>query len=346
MEFADKYIDPQILAADDTSSEVSNPLPVTDETPMDISGSPAAGDTSMEISESLPVQDDASTASSFESAMADIFAELPQPMDNYPIGPLLPGWKPDPPIAVLPSYQGFTYPYPYPQQPPMFPTPAFQYDYYPYPQPPMVSQPYHSFPAPQYPMMEATVPPPPVPQPAREPERDNPVVSPTRRRARRPNDTNRVRKPRAPPRPKRKYRDPDAPLGLVLDKPISEMAADMPEIIPFDIDAYVLRGPEERMSRGKIGRPLNPFLLYRKTWNGHARKLSQATNHNDQAEVSRILGDSYRKETPEVKARFQALYLVEKAMHQQHFPGWKYAPKRPKKKAEKEDEDEDDFFAW
>ncbi|RCI08910.1 hypothetical protein L249_4921 [Ophiocordyceps polyrhachis-furcata BCC 54312] len=119
-----------------------------------------------------------------------------------------------------------------------------------------------------------------------------------------------------------------------LDKPLSQHMKDKGDADIFDVTAHVHR--ETRKSEvaegGKVKRPLNAFLLYRKHVIVFIKKTFLAEeNKNNQQVVSRICGDSWKMETDEIKAKFKKLAQEEKKMHGKAFPGYKYTPKTGKK---------------
>ncbi|KAI0532049.1 hypothetical protein GGR58DRAFT_523599 [Xylaria digitata] len=111
----------------------------------------------------------------------------------------------------------------------------------------------------------------------------------------------------------------------VLSAPLSQLAADLPNIPKMDLHAFVHRDRAERIMRGKITRPINAFMLYRQAYQHHVQFLLSTTNNID---VSRTAGASWRMESREVKARFHAFADIEKAEHARHFPNYSYFPGR------------------
>ncbi|PHH79443.1 hypothetical protein CDD80_4787 [Ophiocordyceps camponoti-rufipedis] len=121
---------------------------------------------------------------------------------------------------------------------------------------------------------------------------------------------------------------------IQLDKPLSECIKDEGDTEVFDVFAHVHRETRKNEvgNDGKVKRPLNAFLLYRK----HViifvkKKFLQEENKNNQQLVSRICGDSWKMETDEVKAKFKKLAQEEKSRHGEAFPLYKYTPKTIKK---------------
>ncbi|KAI0103297.1 hypothetical protein GGR51DRAFT_252969 [Nemania sp. FL0031] len=354
MDFLDN-IDPKLLAIDintETPAEAKTPSPPDDNFPF------VAADNA----ESSP-----------ELEIPDIFAELPPPHDNYPLEPLLPGWTPSPPVPYFhPPYPELAPP-PYlhpqapPQGPPAFPNP-FQPGYYyssphfpvnshPYPSFPMVNQPVH----PGFPMAKPPVhpgfpmpalPSKPVKQMAKNTSSSSIVVGPVPKK-KQPTATRLAREARRREHLKRKRASGDHPLspvpivlpsGSIIWKPFSELAAEMPQVPEFDIEAYINRGVEQRRSKygNGIARPSNPFLLYRRFYYDYAEVLGKTKKAN---EISSILGASYRLESQEVKQKFVDYSIRERDHHRKLFPEYTFKPqKKPIRfdvDLEKSEEDED-----
>ncbi|RDA92161.1 hypothetical protein CP533_5600 [Ophiocordyceps camponoti-saundersi (nom. inval.)] len=125
-----------------------------------------------------------------------------------------------------------------------------------------------------------------------------------------------------------------ATTSVQLDKPLSQHMKDRGDIEIFDVKAHVHRDTRksEVAEGGKVKRPLNAFLLYRKHVIIFIKKTFLAEeNKNNQQVVSRICGDSWKMETDEIKAKFKKLAQEEKKMHGKAFPGYKYTPKTGKK---------------
>ncbi|KAK0654871.1 hypothetical protein B0T16DRAFT_383880 [Cercophora newfieldiana] len=120
-----------------------------------------------------------------------------------------------------------------------------------------------------------------------------------------------------------------------LSMPLSQMH---PEIPLFDVEAFVDRSAETRQAEvgtpgrtaGRIPRPLNQFLLYRKAYYPRVIAL-QGTKDNQS--VSTLAGKSWAMETAEVKSTFKALGEKEKELHAVAFPGYIYSPKKPTTKS-------------
>lgn len=120
--------------------------------------------------------------------------------------------------------------------------------------------------------------------------------------------------------------------------------------IPLDdIDAYINRPVEKRLEEvkkrdGKIPRPMNAFMLYRKAYTEIAKRWADLNNHQM---VSSITGESWRSEPAEIRARFKTYGELEQKNHAKAHPGYKFCPaktdasQRKRKGATKEQDDDD-----
>ncbi|PHH77472.1 hypothetical protein CDD82_3494 [Ophiocordyceps australis] len=153
----------------------------------------------------------------------------------------------------------------------------------------------------------------------------------------------------APQHPKRRSKRRSTKRGepCMLDKPLSELAKEDAATSIIDIVAFVHRSTSVRQreqpqtsSEGKIKRPLNAFLLYRKAFGPFAKQqlqkiLNLKEEPKDQQLVSRLCGQSWLMETASIKSKFKGfLAETEKSKHIQAFPGYKYTPKTGKKQKE------------
>ncbi|PHH84301.1 hypothetical protein CDD83_2179 [Cordyceps sp. RAO-2017] len=123
---------------------------------------------------------------------------------------------------------------------------------------------------------------------------------------------------------------------ISIQQPLSEIVHETDGNHTFDVFQYVHRPIEERREEArrenKVKRPLNAFLLYRKQVISFVKnELLSTENRNNQQQVSRICGDSWKLETEKYKNKFKELALVEKARHAEAFPQYKYTPKPGKK---------------
>ncbi|TQV96020.1 HMG box protein [Cordyceps javanica] len=101
----------------------------------------------------------------------------------------------------------------------------------------------------------------------------------------------------------------------------------------MDVTTFAKRSVEvrqkEKAKNGKVKRPLNAFMLYRKAYQDVAK--TQCTRNNHQ-QVSTICGSSWNNwEPPSIITQFRDLAKIEKEMHEAAFPEYKYDPVQAKK---------------
>ncbi|TVY19657.1 HMG-box protein STE11 [Lachnellula arida] len=133
-----------------------------------------------------------------------------------------------------------------------------------------------------------------------------------------------------------------------LDKPLSELTKDWKHVPVVDIETYVNRSAEERRKEvdegkipGKVKRPMNSFMLYRKAYQNRTKDWCLQNNHQV---VSQVCGDSWPLEPSEVKEQFGEWARIERANHQNAHPGYKFSPTKPgAAKAAKRKQSEDIF---
>jgi hypothetical protein len=142
-----------------------------------------------------------------------------------------------------------------------------------------------------------------------------------------------------------------------LDKPLSELTKDFKHVEVQDIEAYVNRSAEERRKEvdegkvpGKVKRPMNSFMLYRKAYQNRAKEWCLQNNHQV---VSQVCGDSWPQEPDEIKDQYSEWARVERLNHQNAHPGYKFSPTKPgtakpKRKQSEDLSDESDLsdFEW
>ena len=144
-----------------------------------------------------------------------------------------------------------------------------------------------------------------------------------------------------------------------LEKPLSELTKDWKHVPVVDIEAYVNRSAEERRKEveegkipGKVKRPMNSFMLYRKAYQNRTKNWCLQNNHQV---VSQVCGDSWPLEPDKVKEQFSEWARIERINHQNAHPGYKFSPTKPgtakptKRKVPEEPESEEsdlDDFDW
>ncbi|AEO65762.1 uncharacterized protein THITE_2154193 [Thermothielavioides terrestris NRRL 8126] len=137
------------------------------------------------------------------------------------------------------------------------------------------------------------------------------------------------------PTPKRKKERAKPPKNMpVLDKPMSELTKNS-SIPVADIDAYVRRSSEVRRQEvetgknpGRVKRPMNAFMLYRKAYQQRAKEW--ASQHNHQI-VSRVCGMSWPLEPEHIRQQFKLWADIERDNHQKAHPNYKFTPAKPHK---------------
>jgi len=124
-----------------------------------------------------------------------------------------------------------------------------------------------------------------------------------------------------------------------LDKPLSELTKDFETPI-FDIEAFVHRPIEVRQQEvdsgknpGKVKRPMNAFMLYRKAMQARAKEWAAQYNHQV---ISRIAGQSWPMEPEHIREQFKRWAEIERDNHQKAFPNYKFTPSKPQKPAKNE----------
>ncbi|KAL2853750.1 hypothetical protein BJY01DRAFT_243941 [Aspergillus pseudoustus] len=129
---------------------------------------------------------------------------------------------------------------------------------------------------------------------------------------------------------KGKDREPRA----TLPGPLSEITKHMTDIPLKDMEEHVHRSIEKRHMEvaekgGKVARPMNSFMLYRSAYQERTKQWFAQNNHQV---VSEVTGDSWARESTEVKAKYIRLASIEKQNHLRAHPGYKFTPAKDKKK--------------
>ncbi|KAM7192016.1 transcription factor ste11 [Rhypophila sp. PSN 637] len=144
----------------------------------------------------------------------------------------------------------------------------------------------------------------------------------------------RIEKPGAANRKKRKAdKAGKVPKNVPnLDKPMSEITLEV-DVPVANIEEYVNRSSDVRRQEveigknpGRIKRPMNAFMLYRKAYQLRAKEW--ASQHNHQV-VSRVCGLSWPMEPEHVREQFKAWAETERDNHQKAHPDYKFTPSKP-----------------
>ncbi|KAI1331484.1 hypothetical protein F5Y16DRAFT_395364 [Xylariaceae sp. FL0255] len=128
-------------------------------------------------------------------------------------------------------------------------------------------------------------------------------------------------------------------ISEAISEPLSKLAELFAEVKLIDIETFVNRGAEMRIGTfsGRIKRPLNSFVLYRKKYGplvDHMNKMKREKAPNLQNKLSEVIGLSWRHyETDEVRAEFERLASIEKTNHYLAFPDYKLKLRRSRKRA-------------
>lgn len=107
----------------------------------------------------------------------------------------------------------------------------------------------------------------------------------------------------------------------------------------MDIEAYVNRSAEERRKEvdegktpGKVKRPMNSFMLYRKAYQNRTKEYCLQSNHQI---VSQVCGESWPMEPAHIKDQYTEWARIERDNHANAHPGYKFSPSKPPGFAEK-----------
>lgn len=145
---------------------------------------------------------------------------------------------------------------------------------------------------------------------------------------------------------KRKGRERSDKDKVVLEKPLSEMGVEWKHSMD-EIAVYVNRSAEERKNEtdsdrkqpGRVKRPMNSFMLYRKAFQNHTKAYCE---HNNHQVVSKVCGASWDMEPENIRNQFAEWAKQERANHQQAHPGYKFAPAKPNKATKRKNESDDE----
>jgi hypothetical protein len=116
-------------------------------------------------------------------------------------------------------------------------------------------------------------------------------------------------------------------------QPLSVLTESWRHLPVVDIEAYVNRSVEVRHKEimegkfpGKIKRPMNAFMLYRKAYQNRTKDWCLQNNHQV---VSQVCGESWPLEPEEVRNKFTAWAKIERDNHAKAFPDYKFTPSKP-----------------
>ncbi|KAI5862715.1 hypothetical protein GGS23DRAFT_88967 [Durotheca rogersii] len=123
--------------------------------------------------------------------------------------------------------------------------------------------------------------------------------------------------------------------AVVLEAPLSELVKDVSNVTDTNIEEYVNRSPDVRQAEvrdskeGKVKRPMNAFMLYRKAYQNRTKEWKKHDNHQV---ISQVCGTSWNMESQELRDQYDAWAKIERANHKLAFPDYKFAPAKAKNK--------------
>jgi hypothetical protein len=141
-----------------------------------------------------------------------------------------------------------------------------------------------------------------------------------------------------------KKRKRDEVKDVAVGQPLSEVSPTTAQKLE-EIEQYIQRSTEERVEEiekgknpGKVKRPMNAFMLYRKAFQRDAKEVSSEQNHQV---LSKVCGQSWAIESDELRKKFSDWAIIERENHHKAHPGYKFTPSKPSKGKLKKLEDED-----
>ncbi|KAI5922013.1 hypothetical protein F4810DRAFT_721760 [Camillea tinctor] len=145
-----------------------------------------------------------------------------------------------------------------------------------------------------------------------------------------PLPTRRILKLRRKSKLQKRKMNKQAPEPVDLPGPLSTLVSEgsTPEA---EVEKFVNRSVDTRLEEfagykdGRVRRPLNAFMLYRKAYQVLAKEYSDDLNHQN---ISKTCGASWRTETPECRERFAKFATTELENHRLAFPDYKYTPRK------------------
>lgn len=105
---------------------------------------------------------------------------------------------------------------------------------------------------------------------------------------------------------------------------LSQLTKNMTDVPIVDTDAWVRRPVEDRKKeteqKGKILRPMNSFMLYRRAY---TERIKRCSSRGSPQVVSSIAGKSWHMEPQQVHDEYQRLAQIERDGHAEAYPGYK-----------------------
>ncbi|KAI1744264.1 hypothetical protein F4680DRAFT_444293 [Xylaria scruposa] len=140
--------------------------------------------------------------------------------------------------------------------------------------------------------------------------------------------------------------------AVSLAEPLSRLVMNITNIADTDIQAYVNRSPEDRRlevaesKTGKVKRPMNAFMLYRKAYQNRTKEWKRLDDirrkeesagegkpekgHDNHQVISQVCGMSWNMEPQELRDQYDEWAKVERNNHKLAFPDYKFAPAKSK----------------
>ncbi|UKZ92527.1 uncharacterized protein TrAFT101_007476 [Trichoderma asperellum] len=123
-----------------------------------------------------------------------------------------------------------------------------------------------------------------------------------------------------------------------LSRALSVISSVPQTVVLKNAELFATRATEVRLDEadkaGKIKRPLNAFMLYRKFYQDVAKTCCTKNNHQ---QVSTVCGDSWKNlESSQLVREFTRLAAEERKRHVEAFPSYKYDPLHSKKRDDKD----------
>lgn len=115
---------------------------------------------------------------------------------------------------------------------------------------------------------------------------------------------------------------------------LSDVTAHLTNIPLEDIDKWVCRSPVERhreaKERGKIVRPMNSFMLYKRAYSGRVRVLLASIRPGaiSQNTICRITGASWKNEIHHIKQKYEVLARIDRRNHSEAFPDYTFQTRK------------------
>ncbi|RIA99646.1 hypothetical protein C1645_730726 [Glomus cerebriforme] len=104
----------------------------------------------------------------------------------------------------------------------------------------------------------------------------------------------------------------------------SLLPPDLPYELTLPFEELLLPKP---MKNGKIPRPQNPWMLFRKDFTAKIKIFSKINKLRVQ-DISSLASNSWKQQPPQVKQFFDILHISAKEIHNVIYPDYKFRPER------------------